>query len=71
MTRVHRPDPFVVQLYGRYPDTIKKWVAPKPSSHVWQARLPVGMTSGAHALNVVAIDEYGRTHRDAMVIEVT
>ena len=31
MAQVARPDPFVVQLYGRYPDTIKRWVKPQPS----------------------------------------
>ena len=69
MTHVSRPDPFVVQLYGRYPATIKPWVKPQPS-HVWQAALPAGLKPGAYALKIVATDEYGRTHRDGMVLEV-
>ena len=70
MTRVARPDPFIVQLYGRYPGTIKPWVSPKPSSHIWQSRLPPGLGPGVYTLKVVATDEYGRQHRDAMVLEV-
>ncbi len=70
MTRVARPDPFVQQLYGRYPGTIKPWVKPMPSSHLWSARLPRGLTPGTYALTVRVTDEYGREHRDAMVLEV-
>ena len=58
------------QLYARYPATIKKWVAPKPSSHIWQGHLPSGLKPGTYALAVTATDEYGRTHRDGMVLEV-
>ena len=70
MTRVARPDPFVVQLYGRYPLTIKRWVKPMPSSHIWQAHLPPDLRPGAYALKVTATDEYGRTHKDAAVLEI-
>ena len=70
MLRVARPDPFFVQLYARHRDTIKPWVEPKPCSHLWQATLPRGLAPGAHALQVVARDEYGRTLKDAMVLEV-
>ena len=70
MVRVSRPDPFVVQLYGRYPETIKRWVKPMPSSHVWQAHLPGGLEPGTYALKVLAADEYGREHRDGLVLEV-
>ncbi len=70
LSQVSRPDPFVQQLYARHPATIKPWVAPKPSSHVWQGRLPPGLTPGTYALHVTARDEYGRTHRDGMVLEV-
>ena len=70
MAKASRPDPFVVQLYGRYPNTIKRWVKPEISSHIWQARLPAGLSPGTYALNIAATDEYGRTHRDGMVLEV-
>ena len=71
MTRVSRPDPFVVQLYGRYPTTIKPWVKPQPSSHIWQASLPAGLRPGAYVLKIDAMDEYGRRHRDGMILEIT
>ena len=70
MTRVARPDPFVQQLYGRYPGTIKPWVKPMPSSHLWSARLPRGLAPGHYALTVQVKDEYGREHRDATVLEI-
>ena len=70
MTRIVRPDPFVQQLYGRFPGTIKPWVKPMPSSHIWSARLPPGLRPGHYALSVQVKDEYGREHRDAMVLEV-
>ncbi len=70
MVRVARPDPFVVQLYARHPQTIKPWVSPRPCSHLWQAALPAGLAPGTYALEVVARDEYGRMLRDAMVLEV-
>ncbi len=71
MTRVRQPDPFIQQVYGRNPSTIKPWVKPMPCSHLWSARLPPGLEPGTYALQVRAKDEYGRDHADAMVLEVT
>ena len=70
MTRVARPDPFVMQLYARHPETIKKWVVPQRSSHLFEARLPADLPLGIYALRVSASDEYGRPFTDAMVLEV-
>ena len=70
MAKASRPDPFVVQLYGRYPNTIKRWVKAEMCSHIWQAALPAGLPPGTYALNIAATDEYGRTHKDGMVLEV-
>ena len=70
MTRVSRPDPFVGQLYGRYPETIKPWVKPTACSHLWQAPLPTGLEIGTYAVRVLATDEYGREHEGGMVLEV-
>ena len=70
MTRVSRPDPFVEQLYGRYPETIKPWVKPNASSHLWQAALPAALGIGTYAVEVSAIDEYGREHGGGIVLEV-
>ena len=70
MTRVSRTDPFVVQVYGRNPETIKKWVTPQLSSHIWTAALPQGLKLGTYAMRVQATDEYGRPLADAMVLEI-
>ena len=70
MRRVSRPDPFIVQVYKRHAPTIKKWVTPQPSSHLWEAPLPLGLRPGTYALQVFAKDEYGRDLSDAMVLEV-
>ena len=70
MTRVARTDPFIVQVYQRHAETIKKWVTPQVSSHIWVAPLPVGLAEGTYAVTVLAKDEYGREHRDGMVLEV-
>ena len=70
MKRMSRPDPFIMQVYGRFPDTIKKWVRPQNSSHIWVAPLPLGLKTGTYSLNARATNEYGREHADGMVLEV-
>ncbi|MCF4128023.1 calcineurin-like phosphoesterase C-terminal domain-containing protein [Methylobacterium sp. SyP6R] len=70
MTRVRRPDPFVAALYARNAATRKSWVKAEPCSHLWVARLPRDLAAGTHRLTVEATDEYGRAHRDALVLEV-
>jgi hypothetical protein len=71
MIRQTRPDPFVVEVFGRNPETIKPWVKAEPSSHIWVARLPASLKPGAHAIDVHAVDEYGRDHHDSLILEVT
>lgn len=71
MKRERRRDPFVEEVYGRNPRTIKAWVKAEPSSHIWTARLPETLCAGTHLIEVIAVDEYGRTHRDGMILEVT
>lgn len=70
MEREARPDPFVEQLYGRHSDTIKTWVKPSASSHLWQAALPSRLAAGTYRVRVAATDEYGRIHEDGMILEV-
>jgi len=50
--------------------TKKPWVKAEPSSHIWMARLP-GDLEGTHCIAVRVIDEYGREHRDHLVLELT
>jgi hypothetical protein len=70
MTRTRRPDPFVAALYARNNATKKSWVKAEPCSHLWVARLPRDLKAGTHRLIVEATDEYGRPHRDALVLEL-
>jgi C terminal of Calcineurin-like phosphoesterase/N terminal of Calcineurin-like phosphoesterase/Calcineurin-like phosphoesterase len=71
MERVLRPDPFVEEVFARNEATKKPWVKAEPSSHIWTARLPSDLESGTHCIAVRVIDEYGREHRDHLVIELT
>ncbi|WGJ13807.1 calcineurin-like phosphoesterase family protein [Methylocapsa sp. D3K7] len=70
MKREARPDPFVVEVFGRNKETVKPWVKAEPSSHIWAARLPASLDAGAHAIDVHVVDEYGREHRDGLILEV-
>ncbi len=71
MTRDSRIDPFVQEVFARNEATKKPWVKASASSHIWVARLPADLEAGTHCLEVQATDEYGRTHRDHLVLEVT
>jgi hypothetical protein len=71
MSREARPDPFIEEVYARNAATIKPWVKAEPSSHIRTARLPQNLAPGAYAINVRVVDEYGRGHRDHLVLEVT
>lgn len=71
MERVVRPDPFVEEVFARNEATKKPWVKAEPSSHIWSARLPADLEAGTHCIAVRAIDEYGREHRDHLVLELT
>jgi hypothetical protein len=70
MTRTRRPDPFVSDLFARYPETKKSWVQAIPSSHIWTARLPDDIAPGAHRITVEGTDEYGRPIRSCTVLEI-
>jgi hypothetical protein len=71
MYRETRLDPFVQELFSRNEATKKPWVKAERSSHIWVARLPSDLEAGTHCLHVHVIDEYGREHRDHLVMEVT
>ncbi len=71
MIREVRPDPFVEEVFARNQATKKPWVKAEPCSHIWVARLPADLQPGTHCIKVRATDEYGRAHRDYLVIEVT
>jgi C terminal of Calcineurin-like phosphoesterase/N terminal of Calcineurin-like phosphoesterase/Calcineurin-like phosphoesterase len=71
MTREARPDPFVQEVFSRNEATKKSWVKAENSSHIWTARLPTDLASGAHRVVVEAVDEYGRTLTGRLALEVT
>jgi C terminal of Calcineurin-like phosphoesterase len=66
-----RIDPYVLELFRRYPEAIKPWVRPTPSFHLWAAPLPVDLGTGAHLLTVRATDEFGQSHVAHRLLEVT
>ena len=70
MDRVVRLDPFVEEEFARNEATKKPWVKALPSSHIWSSRLPGDLQPGTHCIAVRVIDEYGREHRDNLVLEV-
>ena len=70
MERIVRPDPFVEEEFARNEATKKPWVKAEPSSHIWTARLPAELERGTHCIAVRVIDEYGREHRDHLVLEL-
>lgn len=70
MKRISRTDPFIVELYQRHRDEMKKWIRITPSTHVWVADLPRDLEPGAHTIEVRAVDEYGQEHSGRQVIEV-
>jgi hypothetical protein len=71
MERQRRPDPFVKEVFARNRATKKSWVKAEPCSHLWVAPLPADLETGVHCIKVRALDEYGREHRDHLVLEVT
>ena len=71
MTRVRRPDPFMVENFIRNADTKKSWLRAAPSSHLFSADLPDDLTAGTYTLSVRAVDEFGRSHHAHSILEIT
>lgn len=71
MVRTLRPDPFVEEVFSRNEATKKSWVKAEPSSHVWTARLPADLAPGAHRVEVLAVNEYGKVLTGRLALEVT
>jgi hypothetical protein len=60
------PDPFAF----RTTSSLKPWLQPRASSHVWTIGLPDGLSLGAHTVEVRATDVFGRTSEDFLVFEI-
>ncbi len=70
MSRVQAPSPAFLELANRNADSMKSWVQPYPSTHLWSTRLPQ-LKAGAYTLEARAVDEFGREHTAFRVIEIT
>jgi len=57
-------------VFARNQATKKPWVNAERCSHIFVARLPADLEPGTHCIKVRAVDEYGREHRDNLVVEV-
>jgi hypothetical protein len=70
MERVRRVDPSTAELLLRNPDTVKSWVKPLPSSHLFVADLPDGLGPGTYTVTARAVDEFGQVHHAHRVLEI-
>ena len=64
-------DPYFEILSERDKDIEPKLAKPKVSHHLWNAKLPAGITPGAHLIRVQTIDRHGRTYQSHRSIRVT
>ena len=63
-------DPFVTHLFAQSRATQKPWVEAVPSAHVWAGPLPCDLETGAHRVEVRAVDEFGRERVAHTLLEV-
>ena len=70
MPRVQAPSPAFLELKNRNAESMKSWVEPYPSTHLWATRLP-SLTAGTYVLEARAVDEFGREHTAFSVLEIT
>ena len=52
------------------PGPFQAWMLTRKSNHLWRADLPRSLPVGAHSLEVVTTDRYGRTFRHIQSFEV-
>jgi len=68
--RVAAKDPYCEELYARNAATVKPWVTPQISTHLWQAAMPGDLAAGTHRIEVRGQDEYGIETKAQIVIEL-
>lgn len=71
LTRVLRPDPYIVEQFNRFEATRKSWVKASLSTHIFEADLDDSLGVGSYAVTVRAVDEFGRVHHGHTVLEIT
>ncbi len=64
-------DPSYLDFSERHKQSIKSWVEPEPSTHIWVGDLPDELAPGTYLLSVVAVDDFGSTQHGHKVIEIT
>lgn len=70
MERTERADPFIAQLYARNPETLKRWLKVKESSHIWTAALPRDLAPGVYRVSVRTTDQFGQLFEASELFEV-
>ncbi len=70
MERRYTPDPWLAAFHARDQSVWKRWFEPRPSTHIWVAKLPDDLGPGVYTLTVRATDEFGRVHHGHEVLEL-
>lgn len=70
MQRSYISDPYIVNAFARDHATMKPWVTPAISSHIWKAPLATGLKPGTYRLSVRSRSEYNEDQAGYMVLEV-
>jgi hypothetical protein len=70
MQRKIMPDPFVAEVFARNDAVKKPWVKAEVSSHIWTARLPADLATGAHRVVVEATTEYDDVVTGRLALEI-
>lgn len=76
MKKVNVIDPKLQRVYDHEVKVLGKskvWrqlSAPKPSTHIWQSSLPVGVPKGTHSLTVRATDQRGRVTNGHRIVRI-
>ncbi len=63
-------DPYVAQSYARVPQLCKPWLEACPSSHIWQAALPLDLALGPQIIAVTATEPSGVAHHGELRFEL-
>ena len=69
MRRSAERDPTFLSIMNRYGKSLKSWLTPYPSQHLWLSRLP-RLNAGTYTIEVEATDEFGQMHRAYRILEV-
>lgn len=71
MVQVSEPDPSAHELFERFASVRKPWVKAEKASHLYRVDLPISVDAGANTVTVTATDEFGKTHVQHTVLEVS